>query len=699
MTESSIEAKRVGKMLWAIIGLTVVITIGVNLSMGWGITNQRDQLAELANETIRFAEDESTVRFELGRGRLELIKLLNLDETVDEDAGTASIVNLQRSIESLTTPQILSSSEHESEQQLSRWEVLKRKGQEFSRLLVTVQLWRSRNESLNQNIRDKISLDKVRNRLQDLHGLINDSAGRERIRSSLQIRQYQKAKASAADKLAREIVATYLEKLRGGRDNLQIEIASIQQLVEVLDGVDQYDLLADIKDNKLKPVLVRLQRDMEAVFSNSDINGELELEALRVSLFGDNYNIDEKHQTIHVSQGGFYTLRRDFLSMLIEKDLFKEELEALVLDIEQELGRFVLLEQNRQKVMDQRSTDELTATWIWVLALSFIGGVIFLFLIRKVFSAIEKQVAALDLLRERAEKSRMSAETALNKLDLAQETLVQSEKMAALGTLVAGVAHEVNTPIGICVTATSTLVEETEKLQDDYNNERLEHEGIERFFEMSKMAEALISSNLSRARDLIKSFKQVAVGQHVDDRATFELLSFIEESMLSIKHELKMGKHKLNISGTGSTYVHVTPNHIWQVASNLVLNAVRHAFKDRTEGTINIEVGEMADSVFFSVEDDGHGMDEETMKKCFDPFYTTAKLTGGSGLGLSIVHSLITEGLGGSIDVEYKNREKGVKFIVSFPSGLDDEQVASVKEQDGVKPAQGLTELIEPLEE
>jgi signal transduction histidine kinase len=685
MIKAPAEAKRVAKMLWAIIGLTIVTSIGVNLSMGWGIKNQRDQLAKLSGETLRFAEQESRVRYELGKGRLALIKLLNIDEPVDEEAGNSSIINLESSIESLVNSEVLTSSP-ESQLLLARWKGLKVRGQNFSRLLVKMQLWRSRHEMLNQDVRNKISLNEVRVCLLEIHALINDSAGRERIRGSLQIRQFKKAQGETANYLAREIVDTYLKKLRGGRDNLQIEIAGIQQLVEVLSGVNQYDQLVDIKDNQLKPGLERLQQDMEKALITNDINGTAELEALRVALFGDDYVIDEKHQTIHVSQGGFYTLRQDFLLMQQERQQFKQELEALVLDMEQELGSIVMLEKNRQKVIDEKSGDELALTWMWVLILSLVGALIFLMLIRRVFSAIEKQVAALAILKQKAEKSKHTAEAALSKLDLAQETLIQSEQMAALGTLVAGVAHEVNTPIGVCVTAISTLKEEMDKLEKDYKNETLEHEGIESYFDVSRVAESLISSNLARASDLIRSFKQVAVGQHVDDRVTFELTSFIEESMISLKHELKMGQHKLHIKGSGAIYVYVTPNKIWQIVSNLVLNAVRHGFSDRTLGTINIEVGELSDNVYFSVEDDGRGMNEETMKKCFDPFYTTAKVTGGSGLGLSIVHNLITQGLGGSIDVEYKNREKGVKFTVIFPRGLDGEQSELENEAEEIAP-------------
>lgn len=696
MIKPPTETKRVVKMLWAIIGLTIVTSIGVNLSMGWGIKNQRDQLAKLSGETVRVAEGESKVHFELGKGRLTLIKLLNIDEPVDEDAGILSIINLEHSIQSLVNSDILPANSN-NQLLLARWQSLKDSGEEFSRLLVKIQLWRSRYEVLNQDVRDKISLNKVRKRLLNLHALINDSAGRERIRAFLQIKQYQKAKGETANLLAREIVDTYLKKLRGRRGNLLIEIAGIQQLVEVLDGVNEYDQLADIKDNKLKPGLERLQQDIEKAFITSDVDGIAELEALRDSLFGENHVIDEKHQTIHVSQGSFYTLRHDFLLMQQEKQQFKEEVEALVLAIEQELSSFVLLEQNRIKLMDRRSGYELTATWIWVLALSLIGTFIFLILIRRVFIAIEKQIAALAILRHKAEKSKRTAEAALNKLELAQETLIQSEQMAALGTLVAGVAHEVNTPIGICVTAMSTMKEEMEKLEHDYRSETLEHEGIENYLEVSKIAESLISNNLTRARDLIRSFKQVAVGQHVDDRVTFELTSFIEESMISLKHELKMGKHQLNVKGAGSIYVHVTPNNIWQIVSNLVLNAVRHGFSQRTAGTINIEVGEIDDNVYFSVEDDGLGMNEETMKKCFDPFYTTAKMTGGSGLGLSIVHNLIKEGLGGNINVEYKNREKGVKFMITFPSGISDDQAESIEESEEVRLTNDLTG--EPIKE
>lgn len=248
-----------------------------------------------------------------------------------------------------------------------------------------------------------------------------------------------------------------------------------------------------------------------------------------------------------------------------------------------------------------------------------------------------------------------------------QQKMIEIEKMAALGTLVAGIAHEVNTPIGICVTASSVMKDKTAILKNKYDKNTLSTTDFEEYINKSNQSLDIINSNLGRASVLVSSFKQISVDQHYEDKKTINLLAFIKESLVSLKHELKAGQHQVVFSGDDSIQVHVTPNQIWQIVSNLVLNSIRHAFLDITGGTILIKVEKISNGyVSLTIQDNGCGMSDEVINKCFEPFYTTSRGVGGSGLGLSIVHTLVTESLRGSLNVK-KIEGGGVKFNLEFP--------------------------------
>lgn len=252
-----------------------------------------------------------------------------------------------------------------------------------------------------------------------------------------------------------------------------------------------------------------------------------------------------------------------------------------------------------------------------------------------------------------------------------QKKIVQIEKMAALGTLVAGIAHEVNTPIGICVTASSIIKDKSVILKNKYDKKTLQGRDLEEYFDISNQSLDLINSNLNRASLIVSSFKKIAADQHYEDKKTFSLVAFIRESLISLKYELKTGQHQVVLSGDESIQIHVTPNQIWQIVSNLVLNSIRHAFLDITGGTILIKVEKTSNNyVSLTIQDNGRGMSDEVINKCFEPFYTTSRGGGGTGLGLSIVHTLVTESLKGNINVK-KIEGGGVIFNMKISAGND----------------------------
>lgn len=272
----------------------------------------------------------------------------------------------------------------------------------------------------------------------------------------------------------------------------------------------------------------------------------------------------------------------------------------------------------------------------------------------------------------RAAKER--AESALENLHEAQESLVQAEKMAALGSLVAGVAHEINTPVGIAVTAASHLVDESEGINRKMRDNALRRSDLERFLGLCVEASSRVLSNAQRAAELIQSFKQVAVDQTYDDRRSFDLGQYLQEVALSLGPKLKPGGHAVAIDCPAGVEVDGMPGALAQVATNLVVNSVVHGFAGGGPGRITMTVtvrhaatADEADEITLVYADDGAGIAADALPRIFDPFFTTNRTGGGSGLGLNIVYNIVQQKLHGRIWAESRPGH-GARFTLVFPS-------------------------------
>ncbi|WP_076409683.1 hybrid sensor histidine kinase/response regulator [Shewanella sp. UCD-KL12] len=267
-----------------------------------------------------------------------------------------------------------------------------------------------------------------------------------------------------------------------------------------------------------------------------------------------------------------------------------------------------------------------------------------------------------ELVKERTRELQESMEHLLS----AQDKLVKAEKMASLGRLVAGVAHELNTPIGVCVTAASYIQGEVKHLEDKLKEESLEVQDLVSYSESTIQSSEMILSNLTRATNLIKNFKLVAVDVSSEVLSRFNLMAHIDEMIAEILPDIDPTHHKILIAGDRDTCVETYPDTLKLVLRNLLLNATTHAFESDTDGVITINVQQIEDNVQLSFKDDGHGMEPETVAMVFEPFYTTRRGTGGSGLGLYIVFNLITQVLKGEITC-VSEVGKGTKFNIVFP--------------------------------
>ncbi len=263
--------------------------------------------------------------------------------------------------------------------------------------------------------------------------------------------------------------------------------------------------------------------------------------------------------------------------------------------------------------------------------------------------------------------SNMSLNDTLNALKDTQNQLIESEKMASLGGMVSGIAHEINTPIGVSLTAASHMEDTTGTMVSRYEKDGLSREHFEKFLADAKQTTKMIISNLERAASLISNFKQVAVDQSSEAQRAIDLKDYIRTTAQSLEPELKAGGHKIEITCRDGLEIMTYPGLIAQILTNLVINSVRHGFGEEHEnGLIQIDATESDTDIIISYKDNGAGMPEDVLKKAFDPFYTTARGKGGSGLGLSIVYNLVTHKLQGKLSCK-STLGAGSEFTISFP--------------------------------
>jgi signal transduction histidine kinase len=258
----------------------------------------------------------------------------------------------------------------------------------------------------------------------------------------------------------------------------------------------------------------------------------------------------------------------------------------------------------------------------------------------------------------------------------AQGELVRQEKLASLGRLVAGVAHEINTPLGICVTATSHLVQELKLTREELAAGEMTAESLESFFDIIDQSLRIMTTNTQRAAALVRSFKQVAVDQSSDAIRSFNLLTYLNEVLLSLQPKLKGRPVKVEVDCPSDVVLDSFPGAVSQIVTNMVVNSLVHGFEHEQAGNIRLRASCADGMVSFEYADDGAGMDADTLGKLFDPFFTTRRGTGGSGLGAHILYNLATGPLGGTIRVESAPGE-GLKYFLRFPQSRRVEKVAA----------------------
>ncbi|HEX8958043.1 MAG TPA: ATP-binding protein [Burkholderiaceae bacterium] len=267
---------------------------------------------------------------------------------------------------------------------------------------------------------------------------------------------------------------------------------------------------------------------------------------------------------------------------------------------------------------------------------------------------------------EAAKLASAQAARALQELRQAQDSLVQSERLASLGALVAGIAHEINTPVGISLTSASVLQEETHRLKQALDAGSIKKSDILAYVDTASEGARLIMANTDRAAQLIQSFKQIAVDQTNEMRRPFHLKEYIDEVIMSLHPRLKHTHINVVVACPAEIELDSYPGAFAQVLTNLTLNALMHAYDQGSAGCIHIVAAHSGDHIDLSFSDDGKGIAPEHLEKIFDPFFTTQRGRGGTGLGLNIVFNLIAKRFGGTISVE-SVPGKGTTFQMRVP--------------------------------
>lgn len=270
-----------------------------------------------------------------------------------------------------------------------------------------------------------------------------------------------------------------------------------------------------------------------------------------------------------------------------------------------------------------------------------------------------------ELVNERTDELELSELS----LSAANQQLIDAEKMVALGEMVSAAAHEINTPIGIGVTCGSNLIEATESLNKRIAENQLTKSDLNAYTAMVEKSAKIVLSNMERAAGLVHSFKAVSSDQVTDMQRLFNLREYLEEILLSLNPRIGKTSHQVLINCDSNIVLDTKPGAISQIITNLIMNSLIHGFEAMENGTVNISATLLGGQLQLTYKDDGKGLSSEQASKLFDPFYTTKKDQGGTGLGMYIVEELVKDSLKGTIAL--MPSEEGICLRLTFPTILE----------------------------
>src|SRR5450755_4028039 len=321
------------------------------------------------------------------------------------------------------------------------------------------------------------------------------------------------------------------------------------------------------------------------------------------------------------------------------------------------------------EVAGQRADQAEERSWVtyWHPLRNSAGEIVGINVAAEEVTERKRAEAALHASERELRSAKDAAEAALRHLQETQNFLIEAEKLAALGRLVAGVAHEINNPVGTSLTVASSLERKTAVIADELTHGILKRSALNEFLANSRAAGSHLVANLNQAAEMIESFKQVAIDRNYSNQRIFDLGDLTEKVIRSLRPGLEEQSVTLRVDCQPDLTMNSYPGPYGQVLTNLFLNSVTHAFPDGRKGTVSVRVQASGDEnveILFS--DTGCGMSLDVRRKAFDPFFTTRRDRGCTGLGLHIVHTIVTNGLGGRVNLD-SDPDQGTRIRIVLP--------------------------------
>ncbi len=279
--------------------------------------------------------------------------------------------------------------------------------------------------------------------------------------------------------------------------------------------------------------------------------------------------------------------------------------------------------------------------------------------------------------KDEIEEKKNKLEDTIKELQFTQKKLVESEKMASLGNLVAGISHEINTPIGIGIAAITTLKTKVTTIDSLFVEKKMKQSDLITFISTAKDAAKLIQTHLNRTGELVKSFKRISVDEMTEQVRTFDLEQYLKDIVKSLEPKINEKQVEVNIECKSPIEMTSFPGAFAQILTNLIVNSMIHGFKDRSEGVITITCRQFGDDLKLVYQDNGKGMTPDVVEKVFNPFFTT-NMQGGNGLGMNIVYNIVNQKLQGEISCE-SEINKGATFTVVCPVSLNEERKSHLR--------------------
>lgn len=446
----------------------------------------------------------------------------------------------------------------------------------------------------------------------------------------------------------------------------------LKKINRIRYGVDGYIFAYDYDGNTLSHVKQNLLGTNRLDLQDS--NGKYLLkEIIDVAKKGEDYLTYEG--TIQPSTGKpankiSYIKGFDDWKWLIGTGTYMSELNTLV--------------EKRKKVLELQNKQQITQIIIISLAvffLIFIITIIFAKSIEKKFieykTEVEKRKDELNNLNNELEhkvekrtsvlkKTNQKLKKTLKDLTETKKDLILSEKMAMLGELVGNITHEINSPLGLSITSITHIQSILKNIQILYKKDQMSENDFESFLKDLDELSKIISINLNNTSQLVKSFKNVAVDQAIEEKREFNLKIYIEEILLSLKSKTKKTKIEILLDCENDIVLNTYPNYIFQILTNFINNSILHGFENNENGKINIIVNNHKDYIELIYKDNGKGIDLNLRENIFKQYFTTKRGKGGTGLGLYIIKKVVDEKLHGTIKINLENKQ-GVEFIIEIP--------------------------------